>query len=61
MEDKEYLIFNILLFILLFTLLFMTAVSNSYNGQQCERERIKDAIINNPDITCVEYLKMKEE
>lgn len=55
--DTEYFI----IFILVFIMLLVVAASNSYNGTQCERERIKDAIVNNANITCVEYLKMEGE
>ena len=52
---------SFIVIIFIFILLFIVAASNSYNGTQCERERIKDAIIDNPNITCIEYLKMKGE
>lgn len=52
---------NLIIIIIVGLMLFIVAVSNSYDGQQGERERIKDAIVNNPNITCVEYLKIEEE
>lgn len=55
--NKEYLVFIISLFILL----FIVSVSNLYAGEQGERKRIKDAIVNNPNITCIEYLKIEGE
>ncbi len=53
--------FNYLLVVcLMFLLIFVVAISNSYAGAEGEREKIKDAILNNYNITCVEYLKLEE-
>lgn len=50
----------LMVIILMFLLLFVVAFSNSVAGHKGEREKIKDAIVNNPNITCIEYLKMEE-
>lgn len=58
--DNTFRFEHLMLIVSIFIMLFIVAVSNSYNGHQGEREKIKDAIINNPNITCIEYLKMEE-
>ena len=47
--------------ILMFFMLLVVAFANSQAGHDGERDKIKDAIINNPNITCIEYLKMEGE
>ena len=43
---------DFIIFVLAFILLFVVGVSNLDAGAQGERERIKDAIVNNVNITC---------
>ena len=57
--DNNFLNY-LLLICSLFVLLFLVSFSNAQAGHESEREKIKDAIVNNPNITCIEYLKMEE-